>query len=280
MNHNKESAGKLLDIFLSRSATKKTVLTLGGTGPNGTCQLAIVDLLGFEFSQNIDVINLLSGSVFGYFIYLAFFENKIKTHNYLNYDCGVRKLHKASLMRAIKYFFTLNKKNKSLYECERVKETVFYLFDPEYANRELQSFNNNMVFWGYCSKREELIKITADTFPTMKVWEVIAASLSIPFIHGEFEYEKYLFSDPMFCPKYKILIKSILKNSENHLFVNYKKNQLSRNVIFLKNQNIRFPTLCLIYDFFSFTCNFKNNRLIKTHKDNTLILGGKNTQNS
>jgi hypothetical protein len=119
---------------------------------------------------------------------------------------------------------------------------------------------------------EALVKITSESFPDMKVWEVITACLSIKFIHGEITYTDHQFSDPMFSPLFKALVRQLLRNPSSHLFINYKKTQVANNVIFIKNQPCRFPNLVLLRDFLTFTGNFKNPRIITTHQQNTALL--------
>jgi hypothetical protein len=132
-----------------------------------------------------------------------------------------------------------------------------------------------MVFWSYCSAQQALVKITADTFPNMKVWEVISACLSIRPIHGEFCYEGHRFSDPMFSPQFKPLVRRLLRGGENRLFINYKKTLVSSSVIFVKSQPCRFPNLILLRDFLTFICDIKNTRLVKTHRQNVELLMGR-----
>lgn len=243
----------------------ESVLTLGGTGPNGTSQLPVLELLGYENIQALKKINIISGSSFGYFIYLAFYSGHLLLENYRSYDKGTRVLHKASLIKVIKHIVRGDYKHASLYDNSKVKETVNYLLAPGFCDRPLSSFPSNMSFWAYCVKNNTLVEINSTKFPNMKVWEAIASSLSVKAIHGHFEYGGYHLVDPMFSPKFKDLVRTLLKNNQNHLFLNYKKTSVSRSVIFLKNQPLRLPLLSLLYDFFSFTCNFKNPRVIRTH---------------
>ncbi len=275
MNHNKATAGGLIERFSAAAPADESVITLGGTGPNGSCQIAVLEMIGFDKVQRKKSINILSGSAFGYLIYLAFHQGSMRIENYLNYDSDVRRLHGASCLKALWHFCSGKHKREGLYDNSRVKDTVFHLFQADYASRELRSFNSNMTFWSYCSARNELIRISADTFPHMKVWEVISASLSIKSVHGEFLYDDYRFSDPMFSPLFKRLVRILISGGENHLFLNYKKTQESRNVIFLKNQPLKMPLLSLLYDFFSFTCNFRNSRLIETHRCNAARFAGR-----
>lgn len=275
MNHNHSSAGKLLSYFTSRAPAADSVVTLGGTGPNGSCQIAVLELLGPDRVHQLKTINILSGSSFGYFIYLAFYQGMMRMDNYLSYDRGVRELHGASMLRALRHFCSSGAKNGGLYDNRLIKATVFHLFKPEYADRALRTFSSNIAFWSYCSNSRDLIKITPEAFPDMKVWQVITACLSIKAVHGEFSYGGHRFSDPMFCPLFKKLFKLLVQDDDNHLYLNYKRTEVSKNLVFLKNQPLKIPLLALVYDFLSFTFNFRNGRLNRTHRDNALLLANK-----
>lgn len=272
MNHTYETAGHLIEHFLTRGQLHESSVTLGGTGPNGTSQLALLELIGFDKVRALKAINIISGSVFGFFIYLAFKEGKMHVEHYLNYDKGARHLHGASLIKGASFFCGLKRGRSSLYDNHLVKATVNYLIHEEFCERPLRSFDANLVFWAYCGRRQALIKITPETFPDMTVWQVITACLSIRFIHGEFTYGDYQFSDPMFSPQFKVLVRKLLRSGDNHLFINYKKTQVAGNIIFIKSQPCRFPNWVLLRDFLTFTCNMKNPRLIKTHRQNVELL--------
>jgi hypothetical protein len=272
VNHTHKTAGHLIETFLARKHIADSVVTLGGTGPNGTSQLALLELIGFNNVQALKTINLISGSAFGYFIYLAFKSGKMHVEHYLDYDKGTRILHRASLIKAASFFCGLKWGRASLYENHRVKAAVYYLIHEDFCERELGSFNTNMVFWAYCGKRRDLVKISPATFPHMKVWEVITACLSIRSIHAHFNYQDYEFSDPMFSPLFKTLVRRLLRGGENHLFINYKKSLVSGNITFIKSQPCRFPNLVLLRDFLTFTCNMKNPRLVNTHRQNVELL--------
>lgn len=272
MNHTYETAGHLIEQFLARGQLHESSVTLGGTGPNGTSQLALLELIGFDKVRALKAINLISGSVFGYFIYLAFKERKMRVEHYLNYDKGARELHGASLIKGASFFCGFKRGRSSLYDNHLVEATVRYLIHDDFCERPLRSFDANMVFWAYCGRRQALIKITPETFPDMNVWQVITACLSIRFIHGEFCYGDYRFSDPMFSPQFKTLVRKLLRSGDNHLFINYKKTQVAGNIIFIKSQPCRFPNWVLLRDFLTFTCNMKNPRLIKTHRQNVEML--------
>lgn len=274
MIHASSNAEEFVNHFSSRAPASESIITLGGTGPNGSCQIPILELIGYEKIQDLKIINILSGSAFGYFIYLAFYEGKLRKNNYRNYDTSVRELHKASCFKALKHFLTGSYKSDGLYDNKLVMETVFLLFESEYANRTLKDFRKNLVFWSYCSKNDSFIKITPHSFPDMKVWEVITACLSIKPIHGEFITEENRFSDPMFSPAFKQLFKDLIRKNANHLYLSYKINTISKNIIFLQNQPLTTPSTALLFDFLAFTCNFRNSRLIKTHHNNLSLLSG------
>ncbi|RYZ84696.1 MAG: hypothetical protein EOO68_31215 [Moraxellaceae bacterium] len=59
MNHTHKTAGHLIETFLARKHIADSVVTLGGTGPNGTSQLALLELIGFNNVQALKTINLI-----------------------------------------------------------------------------------------------------------------------------------------------------------------------------------------------------------------------------
>lgn len=275
MNHTGRTATGLLEHFLANDDLAHSIITLGGTGPNSTCQLALLELIGSERLQALKAINLLSGSAFGYFIYWAFKAGKINLDHYLNYDGAVRALHGGSFLKGLGFFCGFKLGRQSLYDNHRIEATVRFIMHEDFCARPLRSFNYNMIFWSYCSRRQSLIKITPETFPLMQLWEVISACVSIDFIHGEFIYGDYHFSDPMFSPEFKTLLRNLLGQPENHLFVNYKRSVIAGHITFIKNQPNRLPLVSLVLDFLAFICNLKNPRLIQTHRQNVeMMLGG------
>lgn len=260
--------------FKSMAPASESILTLGGTGPNGSTQVLPLHYLGQNYLSQLATINILSASSFAYFIFLAFEQNQLKRQNYLDYDTRMRRMHKASLFKAAKHFAGWRLPAKPLYDNSLVKRTVELLFEEGFAHKPLSEFDANLAFWAFCSASDENVAITAKTFPDMKVWEVISACLSIKFIHGEFNYGEHRFSDPIFSSSFPGLRRKILRSKCNHLYLNFKKTHQSNNVYFLKNSSSRAPMLELFIDFLLMVSNFSNARINRLHAYTTDVITG------
>lgn len=255
-----------IEQFLSRAPAQESTLTLGGTGPNGSSQIGHLNALGLDTLNQLKTINILSASAFAYFLYRAYLENKLKRDNYLNYDNNARRLHQASFLRACIHFCRLGLPKKPLFCSENIKETIDMLFDNSFYERPLSSFSPNLVFWAYCSNQQTNVPISPISHPDMTVWEVTSACVSIEFIHGRYDYQNHQFSDPIFSQNFCDLRKRLLRNSNNHLYLNYKKTAVSKNVIFLQNRPTKTPLLDLVADFAMFSANIPNHKIKSTHQ--------------
>lgn len=258
--------------FKSKAPAGESILTLGGTGPNGSTQVLPLYYLGQNYLSQLAAINILSASSFAYFIFLAFEQNQLKRQNYLNYDTRMRRMHRASFFRAAKHFARWRLPSKPLYDNALVKSTVELLFEEGFAHKPLSDFDANLTFWAFCSASDKNVAITAKTFPDMKVWEVISACLSIQFIHGEFIYREHRFSDPIFSSSFSGLRRKILRSKCNHLYLNFKKTHQSNNVHFLKNSSSRAPMVELFIDFLLMVSNIPNARINRLHAYTTNVI--------
>jgi hypothetical protein len=257
----------LLKQFVCKDTPQNSVITLGGTGPNGSSQVAHLHSLGLEYIHVASTVNILSASCFAYFIYLSLCAKEgLRTENYLNYDKGMRKLHKASFFKALLHYSKSGIRNKPLYANHLLQQTINYLFETHLTERTLSELNPNLVFWAYCANEKRNIRITAREFPCMKVWQVICACVSIPFMHGEFSYKSHRFIDGIFSPNFSGLKREILKSPDNHLYLNYKKQARSGNVFFLRNSDSKFPQLELLADFLMLAFGIPNYRVNRTHR--------------
>jgi hypothetical protein len=257
---------RLHESFKDKASAHNSTLTLGGTGPNGSSQVPHLINLGWDFIHTLDKINILSGSVFSYFICMALKSDALNITNYLNYDKKMRIMHKSSLIRAARHFTKKNWKTTPLYDNSLIKETILLLFDESFINQTLGQISEKIRFWVYCSTSNKNLYISAEEYPDMKLWEVISACVSIPFIHGEFKFGDHSFRDAVFSPTFLSIKKEILKGSKNHLYINYKSTKESRNVIFIKNTMTKFPKFELLSDYFMLTANIPNRRVHKSHK--------------
>lgn len=274
MNPKRQSHFAVISEFKSLAPARDSILTLGGTGPNGSTQVLPLHYFGQDYLSQMATINILSASSFAYFIFLALEHNQLRQNNYLEYDALMRKLHKASFFKAAKHFARWGLPSKPLFENTLVKSTVELLFEKNFANKPLRFFEPNLTFWAFCSASNKNIAITPESFPKMKVWEVISACLSIPFIHGEFRYDGHQFSDPIFSSSFPSLRRSILRPRNNHLYLNFKKTHQSNNVYFIKNTGASLPIFELFTDFVLMVANIPNARINRTHAQTLDVMTG------
>lgn len=255
-----------IHLFKKAGKANQSILTLGGTGPNGSTQIAPLSLIGNDYLNELKAINIVSASAFAYFLFLAHRDNKLRRDNYLEYDRLVRQLHGASFWHATCRFSIWKFAKRPLFHIDSIRNTVELLIEKEFACRPLKDFPENLRFWSYCDNHQANILISPKAFPNMQVWQAIAACLSIKFIHGTFEYEGFKFSDPIFSPSFPALRRSFLKTSDNHLYFNFKKTLSSKNVNFVINRQTSMPMVDLFLDFFMFAFNLPNTRINQTHR--------------
>lgn len=257
-------------LFKGRADPKESVVTLGGTGPNGSIHTLYLQALGYDYVRNLSQINVLSASSFAFYIFIAKELGCLKLKNYERYDTWVRNKHKKSLAKIIGHFKSLRLPDSALYTQGHLRETIEYLFEESFLEMTLSDFDHNAHFWVYCSKTNKNLSISKLSYPSMKVWEAISAASSIPFIHGEFDYGQGSFRDGVFSPIFKSLHQTLQKTSKNHLYLNYKRNAERNNLLLVSNTDSRTPIFELASDYFMFICNIPNRRVNRTHQ---LVLG-------
>ncbi len=257
---------KQIRIFKERADASQSILTLGGTGPNGSIHALYLKALGATTVQSLAEINILSASAFAFFIYIANERGSLNTLHYIHYDKWVRKKHKKSFLTILKHFSRFRLPDKPLYSHDLIKETIYYLFESDYAELTLKDFEHKLRFWVYCSITQKNICISAENFPDMMVWEAITASSSIPFIHGEFTYRGHSFRDGVFSPSFKSLLQTLKRTNRNHLYLNYKKNANRKQLLLVSNTDSSTPMIELVADYAMFICNIPNRRVNKTHQ--------------
>lgn len=245
---------------------QQTILTLGGTGPNGSSQVLHLLNLGWDYVHQLNRINVLSASSFAYFIFIALGLGKLKKENYRLYDKGVREIHDASFFKALTHFARWGLPKKPLYDNQLIKETIRYLWDDDFINMPISAFNENLQFWVYCSASDKNICISSRNFPDMTMWEVVSACVSIPYIHGEFVYGEHSFRDAIFSPSFKNLRRELIKPPLEHVYLNYKKESTIGKVCYLKNTQSKYPDIELLADYAMLAFNFSNMRVNKTHQ--------------
>lgn len=260
------TANDLLDLFLSRMHPAHTsILTLAGTGPNGSSQLQILKKIGRENIRLMSQVNVISGSSVSYFIYIALLEGGFKAEGFKNYDKLVRKLHKGSITGFLMHLLTRRHKAKPVFDNQLLQDTLCIFFEREFISRTLSTFDENVRFYAHCQTKEKIVELSAKNHPEMTVEDVFRACVSISFLHGPFYYEGYKFVDATFSKSFSSLRRQLLATDKNHLFVNIKKHAESRNVIFVKNDDLKFPVMHMFLDFSCLCMGIPNGKVKRVH---------------
>lgn len=272
LTHNIDHSD-IISAFKQRAEGKPTALTLGGTGPNAASQIVTLDHLGKAYVEGLDQVNLISGSAFGYFIWQAFFEGMLTLDAFAHFESRVRKIHRASFLNGLKHIVSPRKQAKALYRNDLIKQIALLLFEESFIEQPFSNFNTNLRIWAYCSNTQTCHAITPTSHPNMKLWEAICATSSVPRLYGHFDYSAspevgiHRFSDPNFSEQSRQLNRRLLQWDGPHVFMNYKKTEISRNVLFLKNETSKLPNLQLMSDFAMFILNIPNRKVTRTHAD-------------
>lgn len=255
-----------IKIFQQRAEPTQSTLTLGGTGPNGSIHTLFLQALGHDYVRKLSKINILSASSFAFFIFVAKDMGLLNLEHFKHYDRWVRARHNESFSRIVAHFWGMSLPETALYTQLHLRETISYLFHEDFLRMTLRDFEHNVHFWVYCSRKRMNLSLSAERFPDMRVWEAISAASSIPFVHGEFEYKGGSFRDGVFSPQFKGLRQSLQKTSNNHLYLNYKRNAERKNLLLVRNTDSKTPMLELLCDYLMFICNIPNRRINKTHR--------------
>ena len=261
--YNKE----VLSQFLYNS-NNNSVISLAGTGSVGSAQVPILLNIGKNRFFSCTVLNVISGSSFSYFIYLAILEGKLTLKNFSEFDAANRRLHKASFLGACRHVIKGNFLSKSRYPNEKMYETVLWLFDDSFSHRPLAQLPKNVRFWLYCQARQALICVTPETpsYNQLTVADLIRASSSLKFLHGPFIWHGHEFVDPNYSPEAKQLRRNILRTPHPHLLVNYKKNLQRGSTTYLKHNNNKLPDISLLLGVLAFYFNFHNRELTRINR--------------
>jgi hypothetical protein len=261
MTINKE----LLSSFLLRIPNSEpSILTLAGTGPNGSSQLPILMQIGRKNIGELLQVNVISGSSISYFIFMAMTEGGFKSDGFRDYDRLVRKLHNGTPLRLLKHLLTGIKK-APYFQNELLRETLEIFFVKSFMDRALRTFDQNVRFYAHCLNEGKVVEIRSDNYPEMTVEEICRACISIPALHGPFLYRNQLFVDPTFTDRFVALRRRLFQSSYNHLYLNVKRDAQSRNVIFLKNEDLAFPVLTMLIDFLCLCMGVPNRRIQRMH---------------
>lgn len=255
--------------FKSKIHPRDAELTLGGTGPNGALQTWVLKELGIDYLNNLNNINLISGSVFSYIIFLALSENQLFDKNcFINFDQHNRRQHGASFFRTCQHLLKGKVMKQGIFDNHCLGDSVLLVFNKELVDRTLSELPSNIHFFFYCNHRQEVIELSSSSeeFSDLTLRQLARASASVVSVHGYFRYKDYLFSDPMYSPAFKSLRRRLFSSQNQHLYVNYKKEGQSGNILFVKHDESRNPNIMLFKDFIKFCLNMPNPSVNQTHK--------------
>lgn len=246
----------------------RNVVTLAGTGPNGTSQFPMLRQLGRERLQTLAEINLISASSVSYFMYIAATEGGFNAEGYRDYELQVRQLHKGGILRFLKYVFLREHRSRAFFCNELLTQTLSIFFERDFLDLKFRHFDKNLCCHSFCKIKNRFIVITPQTHPEMTVEDVCRACCSVPFLHGQFEYGQSSLIDSMFGADFNTLRKTIVSVEANHLYANIKYDGEYRNILFVKNRSERFPVLSTLMGFFYLCTGIPNRAIAATHKHN------------
>lgn len=254
-------------LFKKRVPAERAALTFGGTGLNGAVQFWVLNELGQKYIRDAHQLNLVSGSVFSYILYIALCEDQRIDQDYLiDFDRLNRRFHKASFLQSCKHIVSGKVIKTGLYPNHYLGGAITGIFDQKFLDRKLSEMPKNVCFYSYCSLRDSIVDITPGTiFDDMNIMDILRACASVVPLHGHFCYEGYHFCDPMFSPQCKNLFQRLFSTQLDHLVVNYKKEGKSDNIYFVKHDQNHFPKFVLLRDFLMLYLNIPNKALNKTH---------------
>lgn len=254
--------------FKTRSKPEDAVLSLCGTGPNGAVQVAPLHEIGSDFIDRLSRINIISGSTFSYFVWLALREEKLKFQYFANFDAVNRTLHGASFTKGLGHFARWRPWKSQLYPNDFLIRTMQHLIKDSFLYTPLKNLSSNLVFWSYCQRRKSLVEISSqrDEFKEMNVIDLVRASISLNILHGCYEYGDYQFVDPNYSPAAKELRRILYRTDKNHLLLNHIKECYSRNHILAKHRHDKYPNVVMLRDLITFCLNLKNRDIQQTHE--------------
>ncbi|HEY7772736.1 MAG TPA: patatin-like phospholipase family protein [Marinagarivorans sp.] len=255
-----------LDIFKSQFPPEQSALVLAGTGPNGAAHISTISGLTLDYVEQLHSVHVISGSVFSLMACLAHRQGALNRANFENYDREVRIIHQASIGKLLKHWVRKRNSPRTLFDNERIRETMEMLFGADFCAQPLQAFSPAYRFYAYCDNKQEIVELSVDTFPTMTIVEVAMATASVPFMHGQYRYQDMALSDPIFCPQIKQFRKRMFVLPGHKLYVNHKRSGLAGKVYFVKTEERRFPEFAMSCDFLSFNLGLSNRYVNNLHR--------------
>ena len=255
-----------LCTFKSQYPAKQSSLVLAGTGPNGAAHVSTISGLTLDYIEQLQSVHVMSGSVFSLMACLAHRQGALNRDKFENYDREVRVIHKASAGGLIKHWLRRRKAPRTLFENERIRDTMEMLFGETFCALPLTHFSPVYRFYAYCNKKQEIVELSVETFPAMTIVEAAMATASVPFMHGQFRYRDMALSDPIFCPQIKPFRKNLFMSPGYKLYANHKRSGLRGSVYFIKTEERAFPGFAMGCDFLSFNLGLSNRYINNLHR--------------
>lgn len=254
--------------YIKRSAVEPSSLSMTGTGLNGAIQVPLLAKIGTGRLNALKKVNVISGSSYSYFILQAYSKKMLREDIFLSFDKLNRTLHSSNFLVSLARLFPILFMGGSFFKNDTLDVTSGHLFKKEFCELRLKDFSDNLSVWSYCTNRKENIEISnANGFGDMTVYQLIRACISLRFLHGPFHYQDYSFVDPNFTKfARKSLLKKLFSDKNNHLVINYSKNETRGNMSFVKHTLAKHPNLEIAKDIFFFTFNISNQSIYKTHQ--------------
>lgn len=254
-----------IDEFKQREAPDQSSIALAGTGPNGAIQVQILNALGSDYLQSVKDIHVISGGAFSLFIYISNLQHQFNVDNFKGYERFVEERHRLSLYRKLSHLATLKFSRKSLYPNTHIKDTFRHLFSDEFGALRLKDLDYPVTFYSYDLLSESVVALNRASRPDMALVDVARACISVPPIHGYFEYQGARLIDPIFSPGFGSLRKTLFRQGSNLLFVNHKKTRKTPNIYFLSHGSSRYPDIRLFSDFALLYLGVPNRRITQTN---------------
>jgi len=252
--------------FKNKASAENSIITLAGTGPNGASHVGVLQELSLDYLRQVNKVNIISASSFSFMIYLAHCQGDLNINSFLNYDSLIRDKHSSSLGKVIKHILKGNISNRNIYPNDLIGEAITMLFGERFSNTRIDEVDLPLSFYAYCEKNNKVIDISRETFPEMTFMEIGRTCVSIPAIHGAYQYQDYQFIDPIFSPLFSKLRRHLFKNPNSQLYVNYKQTKDSGKVYFVQPEHKVFPEITLMTDFLKFYTGVPNKNINKTHR--------------
>lgn len=220
----------LIELFNTRRQSLPSVLSLVGTGFNLTAQVPALCSLKAHTFEDLIRINITSSSVLAYFITQAHLRRGLYHERLIGLDHLSRELHNTGLKNYLTRLLPVAMGKTSFFENQKLGDTCQLLFNERFLQRTLSSLPDNLCFWAYCIKKDELTKISVgEGYGDMTFAQIMRACATIPKLHGSYPYKNRAFIDPLHSPKAKAFLQRLSTIEGNHLVLNTKKTEDTNN---------------------------------------------------